>query len=116
MRLVLRCVIFFDKTPILGKIGLPIVACRFMHIFIVDCRFAVLVVDVDFGQKTIVDCRQKGPKTCDLHLIRTPPHPPCIVFKKTTKIILKFQNHSFPHSGIFLFKSEVHPKKNHSGG
>ena len=52
------------------------VACRFMHIFIVDCRFALLVVDVDFGQKSIVDCRQKGPKTCDLHLIRTPPHPP----------------------------------------
>ena len=41
------------------------VACRFMHIFIVDCRFALLVVDVDFGQKSIVDCRQKGPKTCD---------------------------------------------------
>ena len=46
--------------------------CRFMHIFIVDCRFAYLIVDVDFCQKAIVDCRQKGPKSCDQHLIRTP--------------------------------------------
>ena len=27
---------------------------------IVDCRFASLIVDVDFRQKAIVDCRQKG--------------------------------------------------------
>ena len=54
-------------------ISLPIMACRFMHNFIVDCRFASLIVDVDFRQKVIVDCRQKGPKSCDLHLIRTPP-------------------------------------------
>ena len=44
--------------------------CRFMHIFIVDCRFASLNVDVDFCQKAIVDCRQKGPKSCDLHLVK----------------------------------------------
>ena len=50
--------------------------CRFMHNFIVDCRFASLIVDVDFHQKAIVDCRQKGHKGCDLHLIRTPPSPP----------------------------------------
>ena len=50
--------------------------CRFMHISIVDCRFASFIVDVDFRQKAIVDCRQKGPKSCDLHLIRNPPHPP----------------------------------------
>ena len=43
-------------------------ACRFMHIFIVDCRFASLILDVDFHQNAIVDCGQKGKKSCDLHL------------------------------------------------
>ena len=28
---------------------------------------------IQFHQKNIVDCRQKGPKSCDLHLNRTPP-------------------------------------------
>ena len=37
----------------------------------VDCKFASLVVDEDFGQR--LDCRQKDPQTFDLHLIRTPP-------------------------------------------
>ena len=52
------------------------VACRFRHIFVVDCRFASPIVDVDFHQKAIVDCRQKDQTSCDLHLIRTPPLPP----------------------------------------
>jgi hypothetical protein len=53
-----------------------VVACRSMHIFVVDCRFTSSIVDVDFRQKAVVDCRQKGKKSCDLHLVRTPPHPP----------------------------------------
>ena len=72
------CIVFFDRHPNLANS-----ACQrwfeiyaFRHFFIVDCRFALLVVDVDFGQKSIVDCRQKGSKTFDLHFIGTPPHPP----------------------------------------
>ena len=41
-----------------------------MHIFSVERRFASLIVDVDFCQKAIVDCRKKGRKSCDLHLIK----------------------------------------------
>ena len=46
-------------------------ACRFMHIFVVDCRFTSSIVDVDFCQKAVVDCRQQGKKSCDLHLVET---------------------------------------------
>ena len=56
-------------------ISLPNETCRFMHIFILNCRFASLIVDVHFHHKTIVDCRQKGQKSCALHLIRTPLTP-----------------------------------------
>ena len=30
------------------------------------------MLDVDFLYETVVDCRQKGPKCCDLQLVRTP--------------------------------------------
>ena len=55
-----------------------------MHIFSVECRFASLIVNVDFCQKAIVDCRQKGPKSCDLHLIQ----------KKWDKILKEIDSYS----------------------
>ena len=39
-----------SRSSVSSLISLPIMACRFMHDFIVDCRFASLIVDVDFRQ------------------------------------------------------------------
>jgi hypothetical protein len=46
-----------SRSSVSSLIILPIIACRFMHNFIVDCRFASLIVDVDFHQKIILDFR-----------------------------------------------------------
>ena len=44
-----------------------------MHISVVDCRFTKFIVDVDFLENMVVDCRSKGEKSCNQHLVRPPP-------------------------------------------
>ena len=55
-------------------------SCRFVHIFVVDCRFNESIVYVDLLHKTGVDCRQNGQKCCDVHLVRTPTNPPPSIY------------------------------------
>ena len=58
-----------------------------MHIFVVDCTFYELIVDVDFLHETDVDCRRNG------HLVRTPLALPLNDYEVPSEYSL----HSYPN-------------------
>ena len=70
-------------------------------ILCVYCRFAYILVDVDFYLKQVVDCRSEGQKRCFLHFRGALPHRPQInkISGQMLEYIKRDPGFSFPGGG-----------------